>query len=277
LNTYSDSTYISSADSVLSADSAGLINFIDSVTGSRLEKESQKDKNFFTGKSTKNSDLQSQTLEYRNTDWLTYFILLCLILLAWVNISHRKWPGMIIGSFLSERQFNKFTRESHIRNEKIYIPLFIVYLVAFSGILAFFLKLLPIIAFNFSLENFGIIILILSIGWLIKSGLIKTAGILFRVKEIADFHNLYHALFLFTSGVLILPILIVGYFSKLEIFIYLGVSVWFIMFIYKLLRQIIFFLRAGKFSLFHIFLYLCTLEILPLLVISKAVVRYYKI
>ena len=239
--------------------------------------KSQKDKNFFTGKSTKHSDLQSQTFEYKNTDWLTYFILFCLILLAWVNISHRKWPGMIIGSFLSERQFNKFTRESHISNERIYIPLFIIYLMVFSGLITFFLNLLPIITFNFNLENFGIVILILVTGWLIKSGIIKTAGILFRITEMADFHNMYHVLFLFTCGILLLPLLIIGYFSNLEIFIYLGISVWFIMFIYKLLRQTMLFLSAGKFSLFHIFLYLCTLEILPLLVISKAVVICYKI
>jgi hypothetical protein len=56
--------------------------------------------------------------------------------------------------------------------------------------------------------------------------------------------------------------------------LYIAICIVFLLFIYRFFRGLSIGTGNTKFSLFHLFLYLCTLEILPYMIVAKLVLKY---
>jgi len=76
-------------------------------------------------------------------------------------------------------------------------------------------------------------------------------------------------------GILLLPLLLLIVYTYHELFLYIAGGLVLIMIFLRFMRGVAIGLSDPKFSLFHLFLYLCTLEILPLVVAAKFLSKYF--
>ena len=107
----------------------------------------------------------------------------------------------------------------------------------------------------------------------IKMFLFKVAGWIFRSAQATSDYVLNFYIFGQISGMVILPIVIfVCYMNNLTI-MYLGIVLFAILYLYHLLRGLTITLMNAKISLYYIILYLCTLEILPLVILGIFFIR----
>ncbi|MCK4569265.1 MAG: DUF4271 domain-containing protein, partial [Bacteroidales bacterium] len=62
-------------------------------------------------------------------------------------------------------------------------------------------------------------------------------------------------------------------FADSELFFYIILAIIPLVYILRIIREAVIGFRLINFSVFHLFLYLCTLEILPLIVLAKILTR----
>jgi hypothetical protein len=74
-------------------------------------------------------------------------------------------------------------------------------------------------------------------------------------------------------GIILLGTVACMAFAQPTIFFYISLFVIFITYLLRMFREAIIGFRLIKFSVFHLILYLCTLEILPLIVVAKILIR----
>ncbi|MCD4729288.1 MAG: DUF4271 domain-containing protein, partial [Bacteroidales bacterium] len=179
----------------------------------------------------------------------------------------------IITAFFGNRYMHMLTKDGNIYRERISIPLVIVYLISFS-LLLFLLITQYIYQPVFDLKGlklFSVIILAVIVAWFFKNLLINFVGNLFKNYLILT--DYIHTNFVFNMiiGVLLMPILIIAIFLPSVEMIYIGVLIWLAVYLYRIIRQVFTGISYIKFSLFYRILYLCTFEIIPLLVLTKLV------
>ena len=110
---------------------------------------------------------------------------------------------------------------------------------------------------------------------LLKYGLIKTLSFISLTKEGTSEHWINHLIYFQICGILITPILCFSHFSaqsiQQNVMLWLAGLICLMIFI----REVQSFIRAIRMrvSLIYIILYLCTLEIIPLVVVIKALVK----
>lgn len=110
---------------------------------------------------------------------------------------------------------------------------------------------------------------------LLKILVIWLISVTFKNKETAKEYIQNILIYNLVTGMLLLPVLVFIIYTYHELFLYLaGVLVLFMIFL-RFIRGVAIGLSDSKFSLIHLFLYLCTLEILPLLVAAKFLSKYF--
>jgi hypothetical protein len=111
--------------------------------------------------------------------------------------------------------------------------------------------------------------------FIIKIGLILLFGSIFREKDIAKLGIFFSFLFDRALGFFLFPLLIVIYFFAFNI-THFVMPIVAIVFVVLLFLKLFWIWRIGTnafgLSHFYIFLYLCALEISPLLIVAKGVV-----
>ncbi|MFW6227499.1 MAG: DUF4271 domain-containing protein, partial [Bacteroidota bacterium] len=71
------------------------------------------------------------------------------------------------------------------------------------------------------------------------------------------------------AGIIILPLLIISYYNPIDWILYVSWIILGILALYKFIRVSIIGLRITGFSAYHLILYLCTIEIAPVLFLIK--------
>ncbi|MCA6361451.1 MAG: DUF4271 domain-containing protein [Bacteroidetes bacterium] len=120
--------------------------------------------------------------------------------------------------------------------------------------------------------QYGALALAFVLLYLIKSVATRFMGFVFDKKEAALEYIYNILLFNKTLGLLLFPVTVLLAFAHEippEWLVFTGLGLWGIILVYRLFRGILIGLSTSGFSLVYIFLYLCTLEILPFFVILK--------
>ena len=71
------------------------------------------------------------------------------------------------------------------------------------------------------------------------------------------------------AGIALLPIVACMAYAHLETFFYIGLIIIVLIYFFRISREIIIGFTVINFSVLHLILYLCTLEILPMIVLAK--------
>jgi len=203
-----------------------------------------------------------------NQDIIFVLLTISFLLIAMLKSFYWKHAKLLFMGIFAQRYANQYLREENAFTERVS---FITFLLMSINISLIILKLVPKTSV---LETFSLIVGVM-LFFIIKIGLILLLGSIFRVKDIAKLGIFFSLLFDRTFGFLLFPLIILVYFFAFNItpFIMLILA---IIFIVLLLLKLFWLWKIGTnafgLSHFYIFLYLCTLEISPLLLLGKGVV-----
>ena len=129
------------------------------------------------------------------------------------------------------------------------------------------------------LAGFGLIIGGTAVAYLVKIMATRILGNIFEIKDAASEYVYNILLFNKTAGLILFPIcMLLAYARQIppEILVWTGIVSWFLILIYRLLRVILIGVANSAVSFFYIILYLCTLEIIPFVVILKVFVGSFQ-
>jgi len=211
-------------------------------------------------------------------EWITYLILGGFILIAILNFLHRKKLVQFFNATFSRSQASLVIREGNPFRKQITLILTLVYLIAVP------LLFYSFIVFYTGSDNFidnGIIfyleLALFFLGlFLYKVIFIQFTANIFQTEK-PSYELLVNILiFNLIIGIIILPIITLFIYTQIDIFLYISLGIYFIGLLLRQFRQLMVGLSRSIFSVLHLFLYLCTLELIPVVIISKILLNYYK-
>ena len=219
---------------------------------------------------------------YYQPSWLLIIILFSLMILGYLYAAFKNRFSTFIKSAITgrfPRQSSKEDRSlSHTfslllsLNFILTASLFILQLISSSlknGVhLSWLTKVFSPLEIDFSFLSFLIISVIIFVIYFIKILFMKIVGFIIDKQEIISEYTFTIFLMNKFLGVILLPVVIfIAYGSPhfINIFIYLGFALLVAVFIARVGKGITTVLMNRESTLFYIILYLCTLEVLPLL------------
>ena len=202
-----------------------------------------------------------------NQDIIVVLLTFSFLLIAVLRSSYWKHAKLLFMGVFAQRHANQYLRQENAFTERVSFITFFLMSVNISVIL---LKLIPVISL---LETFALIAGVM-LFFVAKIGLMLLLGIIFRLKDIAKLGVFFSFLFDRALGFFLFPLVVFLYFFSFDItpFIMAIVAV---VFMSLLFLKLFWLWKIGTNSFglshFYIFLYLCTLEISPLLLLAKGV------
>ena len=107
--------------------------------------------------------------------------------------------------------------------------------------------------------------------------IIRFSGTIFKTLTISKKYNAGQFVFNVITSILLLPVLWALPYDKSFATAYLAVSIYIVLFIFRMMRNAFVAKEEDKYSLFHFFIYFCTLEILPVLLLVKVFLNYNRL
>ncbi|MBP6334596.1 MAG: DUF4271 domain-containing protein [Bacteroidia bacterium] len=209
-------------------------------------------------------------------DWFFPIFILVLGAYTWLRIFYNKYFNQLIQAFVNTNLTNQIVRDENILVQRASILL----ALTFNVIAALFLYLLSLEigwelgTIGYGFKRFLFFITIVSAAYTVKFLILKIIGWLFDLdKEMATY---IFNIFLINNilGLVLVPIVaLMAYNPIIETHFLAELSLWLIgcAFIYRLFRGMLTGISVSGFSPLYLFLYLCTLEIAPLLVLIRIV------
>ena len=221
----------------------------------------------------KPKEKSTNNTEFKPTSWILAIIILSAFVFAWVKLFFNKNYRTIIKSGYNYNYSVKLFKEANSGSKRVSSFLNFIFILNLSIFIYLFTGYLGL---NTPLSGFkliGILILVITIIYIVKYLIIKTVGFVFSSDLIASEYISNIWLYNKLLGISLFPVIITLPYINPAMKIplaYLGVAVILIFFIFRIIRslQIVF---KIKLSIIYWILYLCTLEILPILVLSKIV------
>jgi hypothetical protein len=222
----------------------------------------------------------SPHVSYVPNDWMLLVLVISLLFLsvAWYNFHPR--VALSIKAFFALRFFYQLDKEAGLFREAhtyfLYANFLMVIALLFYQVLHQY-DLLHEFGHYHPLAVYGIILVTLILLYALKVLIIKMIAWVFNTRKA----NMIYVENIFVSnmfaGLLLLPVVFYNAFtpSLFNLFIMMGVLV--VINSYKLLRGLMFSYAASGFSVYYLFLYLCGVELAPLLVIYKMLTIYLQV
>lgn len=211
--------------------------------------------------------------DYQTTDWLTIIMFLALALLASVRAAYTKYIGTLFHSLINYTTSFRMFREKNYSFIHGAFRLEVLFYVVFS---IFIFQIIVLSTGNslFNWKVYGQTFGILVVYFLGKKLAYQAFGSIFiGASETSEFlFNMDN--FNRGTGIVLFPIVaLIAYFPYENPLVAVVSGVFTVVVFYvMLLKRGISILLKKQFPIFYLFLYLCTLEILPLLLIYKLVV-----
>ena len=228
--------------------------------------------------------LQNNTPEYRITsfrktsskDFLFYLLLGITFILALVQVLFPKYLKNIFDIFF-QPSFRQRQTKDQLSQEYIASLLLNFLFVCSAGIYITLLSENKIQNTQQFWQFLGITAATLFVIYLTKYSFTKFMGWIFQKQEIAESYNFLVFLMNKIIGVVLTPILFLISYSSTELKQFsLNISIIIItlLLLYRFVKIFNSFTRLLNISVFHFFIYFCSVEILPLLILYKAIGKY---
>lgn len=211
--------------------------------------------------------------------WVSAVIFLAFLVLVILRVFDWRRMRQLLSGITRISAVSMYYREEYALTNRISILLTLNFLLC--GAL-FITQLVRVYAGD-ALPVQPFVLFLLVAGGLFLTYLLKWLGVLllgqvFHVKEPAAEYS--YTVFLFNKalGIMLFPVVVALAFAvqlKAEWLVYAGLGFWGIMLIYRILRGVLIGISAGGVSIFNLFIYLCTLEILPFVLITKALRDFF--
>ena len=202
-----------------------------------------------------------------NQDIFFVLLLVSFFLIALLKGLYWKHAKLLFMGVFAQRYANQFLREENAFTERVNAITFFLMSINFTLII---LKITQ----SVELLSVGLILVYVSGFFFFKIGLIKLLGFILKTKDLSKLAVFFSMLFDRTLGFILFPLVVLLYFFSFEVStIVLVIS--FVLFLILILMKLFWLWKIGTNSFglpqFYIFLYLCMLEIFPLLILAKGV------
>ncbi len=231
-----------------------------------------------------NPIIKSNTVEYRLTnfkhynsiDFLFYLLLFVAFILSIVQMLFPKYLKNIFDIFFQPSFRQRQTREQ-LTQEYFAILLLNVLFVLSTSIFITLISNNKIQTNKQFWQFLSLAFITLSIIYITKYSFTKFVGWVFHQKEVAESYNFLVFLINKIIGVVLTPLIFLISYSSTELkqfsitisFILIG-----ILLLYRFNKTVNSLRRLLKISSFHFFIYFCSVEILPMLILFKAIGKY---
>jgi len=211
----------------------------------------------------------------QSIDWFLGFFLLITLLFIWIRMFYGKYFSLLANALTSFQISAKLFRERNVLVRRVSFVLDFIYFMVFS---IFTFEVLTHFGWLKSdLSRFNLYLLLLNIIMiysLIRIALLRLTGFLFLNQGL--FSEYIHNTFVVNkgAGIVLFPVVIGAHYlpyPMVSVVLLTGLFILIVAFIWKSTRayQII---KRKDIVLFYLILYLCTLEILPLLLGYKLMI-----
>lgn len=209
-----------------------------------------------------------------NTDWVTILFVLALILFASIRGSYSKYIGYLFQSLISYSTSFRLFREKNYSISHAAFRLDLIFYFTFSLFLYQVVEVFQLELVNDNLLLFAVSFGVVTGYFILKKMAYYFIGLVFEsVSETSEYlFNLDN--FNRTVGIVLFPVVVLINYYPYEnpVFVVVaGILMVTVFYAFLLQRGILILLRK-QFSIFYLFLYLCTLEFLPLFLIYNVVV-----
>jgi hypothetical protein len=210
-------------------------------------------------------------------NWIFWVLLAGFAILTMTRYYHEKRLKLFGSSIFKRSAALQLIRESPVYSHRSFFPLLSIFIISatlliyetaevFSPGSTEGIKTLLVFA-----EFLGIYIAYS----LLKILVIWLISVTFKNIETAKEYIQNILIYNLVLGILLLPLLLLIIYTYHELFLYMAAGLAIILVGLRFIRGIVIGLSDSKFSLFHLFLYLCTLEILPLAFAAKFLSKYF--
>lgn len=226
----------------------------------------------FTEKPAKEEFFESESIKQNAKDWLLGILLLSFFFFTGIRFFSGKAITNFFRAAASYQLSIKIFSDSTLFLQRISFLLNILFILN-AGIFVYYLATdIPVLRINY--KDFQIFLIGLGFTFILYTGkfiVVKFIG--FSLNLMAETNEYLKNIFLFNKifGLIVFPLLVAHPFIDIKyrfIFIYAGIFIFVLLFILRIFRGIVISVK-NKFSIFYIILYLCTLEILPVLIFYK--------
>lgn len=251
------------------------LNTVFLAQDSSLQKNSDSLSRFFT-ETGKVEIIETKRLENDAVPlWIHLSFFFWIVIIIFARQSYTFRLRQIFAATFKPKQVKQLQREGNLLKQSF--PILLLLLFAFVVSLFIFLVINQQYpeSFYFSLgEGFLLLYGAVVLFHLIKFIIIKFTGILFETRSISTHYLLDHFLFYISEGIILFPLVILFVYSGMLLFLYIAVIVFVILWIFRLQRAISIGLGCTNYSSSYLFLYLCTLEVMPIVLLYKVSVQF---
>tara|TARA_B100001142_G_scaffold179806_2_gene179395 strand:- start:61732 stop:62373 length:642 start_codon:yes stop_codon:yes gene_type:complete len=202
-----------------------------------------------------------------NQDVFFTLLIVSFFLISLLKGIYSKHAGLLFKSVYAQRYANQYLREENAFTERVNLITFLLMSINFTLVISKLLLFSDWISISVTLVSVVFF-------FLVKIGILRFLGFVFRVNSLSKLAIFFSLLFDRVLGALLFPVVIVLFFFSFDISLFAIFSlVIFSVILFGL--KLFWFWKIGTNSFglspFYIFLYLCTLEIFPLLLLGKEV------
>jgi hypothetical protein len=212
-------------------------------------------------------------LKHANKDGYFIGLMLAVGLITYVMYAQRKRLNVIINAIMADRYFKQFVREENTLVQRVFLILTLVFAVTLP---LFIMQLIDFYAWNTAgIKGFTlyiILVLFLASAYFVKIIVASFLGYVFEMDDLVKSH--FYNVFLTNNmlGLVLLPVVaLVAYATAIPLWFLVKFGVYSIIlsYVFRTVRSIYMNVGYKGGAVYHLFLYFCTLEILPLVVLFK--------
>jgi Domain of unknown function (DUF4271) len=229
---------------------------------------------YFKGHLLKSAESTPHEINKSVPDWFTIVLLLMIAGITAIKILYRKIFSQMVAAFYSLAVTNQIVRDENMLVQRATVLLNII----FYGVGALFLYQLSIL-FNWNhpflnegIFRFFLFAILIACFYSTKLIVLKLLSFIFEIDK-PVFTYIFSVFLINNSvGLLLTPLValfVYVAFAKSIVVIYICLAIVALAFIFRMWRALTISLLLPRFSLYYLFLYFCTLEIAPVLIILK--------
>jgi hypothetical protein len=215
-------------------------------------------------------------IDKQTDSWIIIPFFIVFLLLIYITTNFYKRSLQAIRAPFSKRGMSQLERDGNIFKETIQYP---IYLIEISIMSILLFQIINLFLKNTQTDYSSIDIFWLSVlsyftFILLKNLILKILAYVFEVQEETYFYRVVGFLLLGISSIAILPFLLAYQYTGGIYFLHISVSILALTMVYKVIRG--FQIWSKRYNYLKIFAYLCTVEILPYLLIAKTILNIIK-
>jgi hypothetical protein len=212
-------------------------------------------------------------IHYTSYDYVVAAILfLSFTVFVWLYVSNAKRLDQLIRGFYSNRSNNQLSRDEYSVTNRVGVLLSLLFLFTISLFIGQVVEHLGLKIQMRKTAMYASIVISLIVMYSVKTVLIRFSGFVFKTSKEAVEYASTMFIFLNILGLFMLPIVICLAFVKQinpDVFIYTGYFIILSFLCVRLIRGLVIGFNSNRVSKFYLFLYLCTLEIIPFIILVK--------